>query len=101
MAKRGSELLSKRCKPFPDDVLTRLGSLVDEHGGELIGWECVGQPQPEAVAGVARARDLDVTLDILRDILELEPRFRFEVFPRGIPAPDWFELEFRTPGMGR
>jgi hypothetical protein len=100
MTEHGSEFLLERCRtPLPDDLMVQLNDLIELHGARLVGWECLGQPSPDAVLGVAHAGSVDEALAILRGIVELESRFVFEVFPRGIPWLEFFELRFGTPGM--
>lgn len=102
MAKRGSDVLLKRCKgSIEEDMVSRLAGLIDEHGARCVGWECVGQPQPDAVFGIAQAADLDTTLNLLRDLAKLDLTLTFEIFPRGIPYPEFFDVHFRTPGFNR
>lgn len=102
MAERGSDLVLQRCRtPLSDDVITRLGELIGAQGARLVGWECAGQPDPDLVLGVAHAGSFEDTVNVVREIIELEPRFTYEIFPRGIPVPEFFELRFGTPGFGR
>ena len=102
MADRGSERLLGRCEPLSSEVLATLGDLINEHGARLVGWECLGQPAPDVVRGVAHVDELDTTLELVRSILDLEPRFTAELFPFGIPPfPEFIELRFGTQQLGR
>ncbi len=77
-----------------------LDALVQRHGGRLVHWQCYGQPEPDALYGVTTFDDLRAGTELLDGIAKLDPRFRFEIFPRGIPVPEWFDIAFEAGDVG-
>lgn len=84
-----------------EDTIAKLDDLVRQHGSHLIDWQCYGQPQPDAVYGVTQFQELRSATELLDSIAKLDPRFRFEIFPFGIPVPEWFQVVIEAGDIGR
>ncbi len=96
MAERGSmKLLSGKSHDARD--LERLVKLAELDEVELVEWFPRGIPAIDYVGGTFRTGRGQVA-GLIGKILELQGlRLRIDAFPIGIPNPDSFIVNFRTP----
>lgn len=100
MADRGSDFILDRCpRVIQQETLERLAEVIKGSDARLVHWWCKGQPNPDVVSGtlqIDKQRGIAELLDRILDIDDLI--VDVEVFPKGIPVPEFWEMRFATPG---
>lgn len=98
---RGSEKLlaslDRGCAMQKQDV-SRFVDFLRSEDLELIDWHCYGQPEPEILKGSVQVAGDRVGPTIQKLLGQEGLRLRLEVFPHGIPWPEWFRVDFTAGG---
>lgn len=102
--RRGSEALLERLGQgcaFDETVLRKVVDAVGELDVEVVGWWCRGQPRPDFYSGTVRvsAGRVGEVVQRLAD-LRAGSAIGLELFPIGIPWPEWFHVNFKSGGQG-
>jgi hypothetical protein len=80
--------------------LKQLTSAIQAYGGRLVEYFPCGIPAPDTIWGTASIRP-DAAGALIQALVKMDRfRFRFEVFPYGIPYPDLINIKFKSPGAG-
>lgn len=83
---------------IPRRSVSKFVDFLREGEYKVVDWHCYGQPDPELLAGSLQVRR-DQLGESVQKMLDLDfLRFKLEVFPIGIPWPEWFRVDFKSAG---
>jgi hypothetical protein len=85
------------CTQLSPEVIKDVTALASKYG-RLVDILCYGQPAPDVIAGTVQV-SAGATGALIEALGKYDKaRFNCEVFPRGIPWPEFFDVVFKTPG---
>ena len=85
------------CNPLPPEVIKEITSLASAYG-RVVDILCYGQPAPDIIAGTVQV-STGAAGALIQALVKYEKaRFTYEIFPKGIPWPEFLDVKFKTPG---
>lgn len=83
---------------IPRRSVSQFVDFLRESKYELVDWHCYGQPDPELLTGSLQVKGDQLGPSVQKLLDQRHVRLGLEIFPIGIPWPEWFRVDFRGGG---